>query len=343
MIRHLFMALTILLIASPASAQQPKPLFDRETLLDLTLIAPRDRLAPNADRPTSPFGAEILTVAGDSLQVTMVPVDPGAMTSDCRTARWHLDVVGAPVSGTFAGQRQLTLVMPCSDDDRVDVADRAYTSFRLFEETTLDSVKARQVRIAFAEEADADPWRIATGFFIEPLQDVASRRRLQPVDPSRVQADDWNAEAAARYALFHYMIGSPDAALAGGLDDSSCCDEVKPLEPLSTVRSGLVPVPESFESSALSTSPDVRRAATVGDRRNRVRRYRGFCAHNPAAREEARKMAAKEVRYFDAIDDVPSLSPDFAVAAKRFLGASLADFEDEARFEREVLLNCRPG
>ena len=112
----------------------------------------------------------------------------------------------------------------------------------------------------------AGPWQ-TSACQTSLTHSACQRRRIEP-------------RAAARFAMFNYMIGNLDWSVRAGPQGDSCCHNGR------LVGGGplLTPVPYDFDFSGLVDAPYA--TPPEGFKINSVRQrlYRGYCAHDAEAR-----------------------------------------------------------
>jgi len=206
-----------------------------------------------------------------------------------------------------------------------------------------------EVRLAQIDYVDDDGSLITSrlGFLIEDIDDTARRngqRRFR--DVNSIEDSQLDPTAAARVALFQYMIGNLDWAITGGPVDEDCCHNSR-LIGMRGETTGLAPVPYDFDFSGLVGTPYAEPPATIrGGRRIfmvrnvRIRLYRGFCEHNEEAQAVAADMLARRASLLATFDETPFLGE----ATRQQAAAYLGEFFDDIGSPQEVarlLEDCR--
>ena len=135
------------------------------------------------------------------------------------------------------------------------------------------------------------------GFFVEDPDDAASRNGLKEIRTTgRIAVAQLDPAAAARAALFEYMIGNTDWSMRAGPQGEDLLPQFPAVRRGGQLRRrAMVPVPYDFDSSGLVNAPyagpppESLRAKPVRDRQ-----YRGYCAHNAQALAAAAEFRAKQ-------------------------------------------------
>ena len=99
---------------------------------------------------------------------------------------------------------------------------------------------------------------------------------------NHISASQLDPDAAARFAVFEYMISNLDWAMTAGQPGQDCCHNSR-LAGRPGTATGLVGVPYDFDYSGLVDAPYAVPPDGIHVSNVRVRRYRGFCAHNEQA------------------------------------------------------------
>jgi hypothetical protein len=323
---------SILSWANPVrAADGPKPLFAGDEVLSLTLIGPLDTISRDKDaKPVS----GVLKVGGAAPETLPVSLSVRGITRRkkevCAFPPLRVEFTEKPApSSIFKGQKHLKLVTQCQRmADYQQYLLLEYAAYRLYRDLTPDSFNVRLAKIDYTGK-DGRALSTRLGFFIEDVDDVARRNgqeRLKGV--RRISAAQLDAAAAARYAVFEYMISNLDWAMTAGPAGADCCHNARLMgaEGASGASTGLIPVPYDFDYAGLvnapyAVPPDGFRVASV-----KVRRYRGFCAHN----EEAKTFLAQISTRRAALMAILSETPQLEDKTRRNAAAYLGDFFDEA-------------
>ena len=105
-----------------------------------------------------------------------------------------------------------------------------YAAYRLYSALTPESFDVRLAKVNYVNESGR-PIATRLGFFIEDIGDVARAQRPEAargVKPyRRVQIDP---DAAARFAVFQYMISNLDWAMTDAQPGEDCCHNSRLLD-----------------------------------------------------------------------------------------------------------------
>ena len=194
-----------------------------------------------------------------------------------------------------------------------------YAAYLLYNALTPDSFDARLAMIDYVGE-DGHAVTSRLGFFIEDVDDVAQRndqKRLR--GENRVSARQLDPAAAARFALFEYMIGNLDWAMNAAPAGDDCCHNSR-LVGMKGTTTGLIPVPYDFDFSGLVNTPYAVPPPSIKVANVRVRRYRGFCQHNEQAQAAAADLVARRASLIAILDRIPQLDSSSRQRAANYLG-----------------------
>ena len=312
------------------AADGPKPLFAGDEVLSLTLTGPLETMS--RDPGAKPVSA-VLKVRGTTPETLPVSVSVRGITRRkqevCAFPPLRVEFTEEPgPASIFKGQRHLKLVTQCQrTSDYQQYLLLEYAAYRLYRALTPDSFNARLARIDYAfKEGHAPSTRL--GFFIEDFADVAKRNGQEWLrGVGRISASQLDAPAAARYAVFEYMISNLDWAMTAGPAGTDCCHNARLMgaEGATGTSTGLIPVPYDFDFSGLVNPPYAAPPAGIPVANVKVRRYRGFCAHSEEAKALLAQISDRRAALLAILDETPQLEDRTRRNAARYL----SDFFDE--------------
>lgn len=326
--------------AQPAQAAQPaKPLFAEDGLIRLTIRGPIGQVASAEDR-SRVFDASLSTGA-ETLPIGLSPRGITRLRKEtCRFPPLRVDFAGAPPAGSlFAGQRRLKLVTHCRPaEGHQQYLLLEYAAYRLYNQLTPLSFRVRLAQIDYVEESGR-PVTSRLGFFIEDLADVARRNGMVEAQVgARIPVASLDAADAARFAVFQYLIANLDWAMQAGPSGDSCCHNSRLI-----MRPGaatMTTVPYDFDYSGLVDAPYAVPPESIRVSSVRVRRYRGFCRHNPQALKAAAEIRAQRPALLAVIAAVPAMSEASRRKAAAFLDRGFADIASDSAVTGNLLRTC---
>jgi hypothetical protein len=344
--------------ASAANAKAPKPLFANADIIDITIKAPVQTLPqvmppPTAGRvvrpstapPPEPVIAGTLAVAGASPETLAVRISPRGITRRkrdvCIFPPLRIEFPTKPPPGSlFQGQKRLKLVTHCRrDESHQQHLLLEYAAYRLYNAITPASFAVRLAQIDYVDEK-GEPITRRLGVFIEDVDDMARRQDLaESKAPDRIAISQLDPAAAARVALFQYMIGNLDWAMNAGPAGEGCCHNAR-LIGVKGATTGLLPVPYDFDYSGLVDAPYAVSPRAIQSGSVRMRRYRGFCTHNADVPAAAAAILAQRASLVAVIGTVPGLDPGTRKKAGAYLEGFFAQLESPSEIETRLLKTC---
>jgi hypothetical protein len=321
-------AMLSLIPANIASAAPgPKPLFASDDVLHLTIKASLGTIPREA---TAKPIAGTLTVNGAATESLPVELSARGITRRrkdvCTFPPLRVDFTQKPGDASlFKGQKRLKLVTHCQRADRYQqYVLLEYAAYRLYAALTPESFGARLAEIDYV---DADGSAIATrmGFFIEDVDDVARRNGQERLRGAKsITISQLNPAAAARFALYQYMVSNLDWSMTGSPPGEDCCHNSR-LAVLKGATTDIVPLPYDFDYAGLVDAPYAVPPDSIKLANVRVRRYRGFCAHNEQAKAYIAELSSRRAALLTLLDKTPEMEQ----GSRQKAGSYLAGFFDQ--------------
>lgn len=342
--RLLILAMLALAVARPAAAAKANaPLFAASDPIGISIGMPIGRLTNNRALNAPPV-AGTLTVAGTPGETLPVRLSVRGITrraSDiCQFPPILVEFVSPPPAGSlFAGQKKLKLATHCRRDaasgQRLLVE---YGAYRM-----LNALTPLSFRVRLATATYLDPGGRREGpfpaFFLEDEGALAKRNGLtQTKFGADAPAKMLSPRDEARTALFEYLIGNVDWAMAAGPAGSHCCHNMKLLT--AAPGGSLVPVPYDFDFSGLVDAPYAKPPDELHMRDVLERRFRGYCAFSAAHASEAAAMAAHRTEMLAAFDATPGLTPDRIAKAHAYLAPGFDRIAAQSPGPGDLLRSC---
>ena len=344
------LALAGLLAAAPAGAQSA--LFTEVAPLALVITGPFPALVRAAPKSTDPFPAT-LSVSDGAGPVHSLPIQlsPRGLTRRtggyCQFPPLMLEFAKPTVKGTpFQGQHRLKLVTYCRTP--ADFEQRImleYLAYRIYNLLTPASYRVRAVDVTY-RDGDRSAGLTRFGYVIEDIEDLARRNHADrlKLTTHQISAAQFDAHAAARAALFEFMISNLDWDFLAGPQGSDCCHNARFIAAKGTTPaslSGVVPIPYDFDYSGFVDAPYAVPPESLHLTRVTERLYRGYCVSSgeiPAVIDEFRAHRAEMT---GLIDNQPRLTPAFRAKTIRYLDSFFALVDDPARVQAQIIRHCR--
>ena len=229
---RLFCAAALLLLSAPAYGEAP--LFAKDTVLKISLPVDFADLCRPRESENCDFTQTVLIYGDAAGKKHSLPVEIKvrggwrSLSRNCSTPLLWVRFTEDRVAGTpFAGQSLLPLTTHCgkglSLESRYRPARRSdfeqyllreFLAHRVYNLITELSLRARLVRISYPDPER--PGRSAQhyAFFTEHFVSAAARTGKQYLARGGFDPDRLDAQAAARLALFQFMIGNTDWSIA---------------------------------------------------------------------------------------------------------------------------------
>jgi hypothetical protein len=352
MVRALWFGLTAVawMLASPVAAQSR--LFSADASLKIVITAPFPDLVRAAKTSTKAYPAT-LTVTDGAAPAQSFPIELSARGLTRRTAGFcqfpplSLTFDKASLHGSlFQGQHRLKLVSYCRN--QADYEQRIvleYVAYRLYNSVTPMSFRARPAEVTY-RTSDRDAGVTRFGFLLEDIDDVAHRNHQDKLTAAshQVSAAQLDPHAAARAALFEFMISNLDWEFLAGPATADCCHNSRFIAAkgaTAATASGVVPVPFDWDFSGFVDAPYAGPPVGIPVNTVRDRFYRGYCVSTgeiPAVIDEFR---AHRVEMMALIDGESRLNPTFRAKTARFMDGFFALLDDPARVQSQIVKHCR--
>jgi len=329
-----------------ASAKDPKILFQSDEMLRIRIEAPFSELARKAPNSTDPYTATLILGGETEEQLAITLSARGKSRRDrnlCTFPPLRVAFSEKPNElSLFYKQKRLKLVTHCRKSSAYQQYYLLeYTAYKLLNVMTPVSLRVRIAEIDYVESGSGKTIATRIGFFIEDTDDAAKRNDMKEIDLPDIDMPQLNTQAAARYALFQYMIGNLDWSMHNGPEDLDCCHNTKLVGAAKDAVNDLIPVPYDFDYSGLVNAPYAAPPAEIRIQTVRTRRYRGFCAHNAEALSEARLIMANRQAFHDVIESIPVLSDNKKRGTHKYLDKFFGAIENDETMGKRVLAACR--
>jgi hypothetical protein len=213
-----------------------------------------------------------------------------------------------------------------------------YAAYRLYNALTPESFNVRLAKVDYAGE-DGHPITSRYGFFIEDVDRLARRNGHERLrGANRISSSQLDPEAAARFAVFQYMISNLDWAMTASPAGMDCCHNSR-LVGAKGVTTGLITVPYDFDYSGMVDAPYALPPDAIHVANVRVRLYRGFCAHNEQAQAVAASLLARRASLLSIVDQTPDLNSASRERVDSYLGEFFDKIGSPAKVD-EMLETC---
>lgn len=338
------MALAAVLVSAGSAAAQT-PLFSDNSELAVTIEAPFSTILRTARRNTDPHPGAII-VGQERYNLLVSARGMSRRISDaCAFPPIRIDFENNELRNTlFRGQNRLKLTTHCRPSSSyVQYYVLEYTAYRLYNELTPASFRARPLRVTYRDSDGRRGEDTHFGFFIEDDDDMARRNdRVALEIPTRtVRAAQLDPAAASRVALFQYMIGNLDWDMVESAAGRDCCHNMRLLARSETDHAGAIPAPYDFDHSGLVNAPYALPPEGLSVRNVRQRLYRGYCAHNDQLPATIALFQSRRDALNAVIASETRLSDARRAAAQRYLDDFFEVIGNPQQVERQLVDRCR--
>jgi len=342
MARSILLALAFFAASAPAAAQTP--LFSDHSELEILIEGPVQTLVRRAARNTDPINVT-LSVTGHEprWELELEPRGISRRTGGiCNFPPLRLDFAPGTTRDTlFRGQNRIKVVTRCNSGSNFEqMTALEYLAYRLYNEITPLSYRVRPALITYRDRRDETQFN----FLIEDVDDLARRNeRLVALDvPSgQISSSQLNGPAAARYALFQFMIGNLDWDMVTGRANEDCCHNSRLIGANAEARQNLIPAPYDFDYSGLVNAPYALAPTSVPVRNVRQRYYRGYCRFNDEVPGAIAHFQSRREALLGVIDSAPRLSDARRAGARSYIEEFFQIIANPAQVERQLIARCR--
>lgn len=342
------LALLIALAAQSGGNSGPKPptrLFADDRPVQVTLRGPISAIVrtPAPSRAARPATLAVVAPAAETHSILLSPRGLTRRQKEaCSFPPMRVEfTTKPPKTSLFERQKRLKLVTHCRNpNSHQQYVLLEYAAYRLLNEIHPASLRVRLGTFDYVEENGRSN-AAKLGFFIEDPDDAAKRNRLSEVRlASRINAMQLDPAAAARAALFEYLIGNVDWSMRAGPAGDTCCHNFRLFGPAAQSQSALVPVPYDFDASGLVNAPYAAPPEGLGLSSVRERRYRGYCIHNAQVLATAAEFRAKRERLLAILASIPGLEEDRKRSAAAYVEGFYRDIATDEDVRKRLLKTC---
>ena len=333
--------------AGPSIAEEPKPLFANDETISIRIVAPFSELIRKAADSKDPYPASLTLLNSQGEETHEIELSArGKSRRDRQTCQFPPLRVAfnkkPDAPSLFDGQKRLKLVTHCKSSSRYQqYYVREYLAYKLLNVITPKSLRVRMANIDYVDSKKDKVVTTRLGFFIEDIDDAAKRNGMREVETTDVPKDALDAESAARYAVFQYMIGNLDWSMRYAVEGEECCHNTKLIGASKTAAFDLTPVPYDFDYSGLVDAAYAVPPEAIPVRSVRTRRYRGLCIHNDVARRVAAEMRSRRAEFEGVVASTDELSDRSRRGVLSYLDGFFADVADVEEMDRRLFSRCR--
>ena len=343
--RHAFAFAAVVLVSTGTYAAKPTPLFADDAPIRIGLRGPLSAIArtPSPARTARPATLTLISPKPETHAVMLSPRGMARRVKEsCSFPPLRVEFTAKPpATSLFEHQHRLKLTTYC----RTPAGHQGYilleyAAYRMFNLLSPTGLRARLVNVDYSE-ADGGGAISRVGFFVEDPGDAAKRNNLVEVKTTaRLSPTQLDPMAAARGALFEYMVGNHDWSMRASHAGETCCHNFKLMAKTANAQSGLIPVPYDYDYSGFvntpyAVPPEELRVSSVRDRM-----YRGYCIHNAQALAAAAEFRAKRGEMLGVLASIPGIDEGKRRGAAAYLDKFFSEIATDADVTKRVLRTC---
>jgi hypothetical protein len=340
------------LAALPAWARAESLLFDSDEAMDIAVTADFASLCRPRETEEcefTPSRLEYRDAAGGRRSIPIeIKIRGGwrSLSQNCSVPLLWVNFKPEDVAGTpFQGQSLLPLTTHCGKGYSIDpqvqgirLADyeqyllREFLGHRLYNLVTEYSIRVRLLRITYPKPGSNGSWVRHYAFFSEHFDALAARVGLERLPRGSFDHQRLDAQAAAKLALFHFMIGNTDWSIARERNTML----------LRSADGRQVPVPYDLDMSGLVNAEYAGPAPGLPIDDVRERYFLGYCQPGTEWEPLFDEFAARQSAILSAAESTPGLSRNSRRSAQGFL-RSFFDILRSAGKRRDTIVRaCQP-
>lgn len=331
-------------VATALETGEPDPLFQDDSVVDITITAPMKALL--RERPDEDYlpGTLAFTEADGSI----VEIDIGIRTRGnyrrqlrvCPVPPLRINIEKSQAKGTlFHKQDKLKLVAHCRDDsDRYEQnVIKEYLAYRILNTLTDISYRVRLARVTYIDSEQKDDDRVRYAFFIEHKKRLSKRLGLPEISTDRISTADLEGQYSDLTSLFQYLIGNTDYSPIAGPEGEDCCHN----STLFGNEGGpIYSIPYDFDMSGLVNAPYAEPNPAFRIRSVTQRLYRGRCAHIDNLQTSLQLFADKRDAIYGLIEQQEQLDESSRKKVTKFVDRFYAVIDNPKKVHRELESEC---
>ncbi len=338
-----------LLLTTPCSlaieAGKPDKLFSNTSEMQITLSAPWRDLKKAIKKDIRYPATLTYTDTNGQSQTISVEVAPRGITrrfKACSFPPLKVYFDKEKMKGTiFRGNKSLKLVTYCQKHSRYEqYYIKEFFAYRIYNLITDFSFRVKPLLVEYKDSKQASKGITRFSFFIEDIDAVAKRNKLEKLSAGRVLSTELDPEQGSNFSLFQLLIGNVDWSATSRSADTTCCHNSRIIGS-GVNQSPKYAIPYDFDGTGLVDAHYAAPPNGINIRTIRQRLYRGYCVHNSplpmaAARFQQQKPAIKRL-----FTDAARLDSKTRRRALEYIDGFYAIIDSPQRFQMELIDKCR--
>ena len=342
--RKSLITIVLLLAAANAAASEPDPLFQDDSLIEVTITAPMKALLGH--RPDAEYlaGALSYTEADGSI----VEFDIGIRTRGnfrrqsrvCPFPPLRLNINKSQAKGSlFHKQNKLKLVAHCRDNSERYEQNliREYLAYRILNTLTDISYRVRLARVTYVDSERNDEDRVRYAFFIEHKSRLSKRLGLAEISTSGIKVADLEGPYSDLTSLFQFMIGNTDFSPVAGAEGEDCCHNTTLF---GNEGEAIYAIPYDFDMSGLVDAPYAEPNPRFRIKRVTQRLYRGRCAYNDNLQTSIQLFQDNRDAIYELIGQQEQLEDSTRKRVSKFVDSFFDVIDNPKKVKREITSKC---
>ncbi len=224
---------------------------------------------------------------------------------------------------------KLKLAVQCnSGKEKEDYILREYLTYKLFSLLTDTSFRVRLLTVNFIDtKKERKPFK-QMGFFIEPVEMIASRTNSVQVRSANLTQRNIIPYIMDRVAIFNFMIGNYDWAVPG--QHNIIVMNSPGIDPFGRA----IAIPHDFDWTGLVNASYAIPAEIIGTENVRERLFLGVCRRKDVYQKDLDLFLEKKSEFYRVINEFPYLNQK----AKKDITGYLDEFFDQLVGKRDQIL-----
>ncbi len=337
-----------LLLAAPIAIAlepgEPDPLFQNDSVVEITITAPMKALLRK--RPDEDYLPG--TLAYTEADGSVVEFDIGIRTRGkyrrqarvCQFPPLRINIKKSEAENTlFHKQDKLKLVAHCRDNSNRYEQNviKEYLAYRILNTLTDVSYRVRLARVTYVDSDQKDDDRVRYAFFIEHKNRLSKRLGLPEISTSRISTADLEGPYSDLTSLFQYLIGNTDFSPIAGPKGEDCCHNSTLF---GTEGGPIYSIPYDFDMSGLVNAPYAEPNPKFRIRSVTQRLYRGRCAYIDNLQTSLQLFQDNRDAIYGLIEQQEQLDESSRKKVTRFVDRFYAVIDNPKKVRREIESEC---
>ena len=342
--RKPLITLVLLFAAANAAAGEPDPLFQDDSLIEVTITAPMKPLLGHrpdeeylpgtlsyreADGSIAEFDIGIRTRGNFRRQPRVCPFPPLRLNIKKSQAKGSL----------FHKQDKLKLVAHCRDNSERYEQNliREYLAYRILNTLTDISYRVRLARVTYVDSERKDEDRVRYAFFIEHKSRLSKRLGLAEISTSKIKVADLEGPYSDLTSLFQFMIGNTDFSPVAGAEGEDCCHNTTLF---GNEGEAIYAIPYDFDMSGLVDAPYAEPNPRFRIKSVTQRLYRGRCAYNDNLQTSIQLFQDNRDAIYALFGQQEQLQDSTRKKVRKFVDRFYDVLDNPKKVQREITSRC---